>query len=183
MYKPHFLIKECSYWLHLVMETHSLSKLILFVKMAVEHSHSQSFCRLKTWRANCTQISHMGRALCDESLSMFTSTVKLSHVGIWLFQPALLCVIDMVVHFNKGNLNWNCDLCWSRWDDLSVKGPWGCAGVGWLIRVSQRSWGSFCGLQWLWWLSSLSQQTVYSAAAALSCRVATCAGQERPCRL
>lgn len=39
------------------------------------------------------------------------------------------------------------------------------------------------GLERLWWLSSLSQQADHSAAAALSCRVTTCAGQERPCRL
>ncbi len=61
------------------------------------------------------------------------------HVGIW--DSSLYERQD--IQFSEENSNWNCDLCWSRWDDPSGDGPWGCFGVGWLIWACQRSWGSF----------------------------------------
>lgn len=42
------------------------------------------------------------------------------------------------IRFSEENSHSNCDLGWSRWDDLRVDGP-----LGWLIWACQRSGGSF----------------------------------------
>lgn len=66
----------------------------------------------------------------------------------------------MFAQFSRQNSNWNRDLCWSKWDDLSGDGPRGC----WLIWACQRSRGSSLRS----WTALMAQQFVSTGGSFCS---------------
>lgn len=96
---------------------------------------------------------------------------------IWLFQPIHLCMIDKAFNLVRK----------TQFDTVTFAGQGGMISVAMALEaaVGLVDWSepvkgleaASWGLQRLWWLSSSSQQTDHSAAAAPSCRVTACAGQ------